>query len=208
MHVLPLPGRDVPRREIWDRFARLVGADPDSVDLSQSFPNTSMGVVEAETLRRVNHHLDGFSSAIDRGTYIRSPSLPTSGSCRAAATGSGRRRSGSTRSGRRGRDAVDFIGAAGFDVVGDPSSLLVPEELPERRTPDSVTEAEVAQVAVELVATMLGDVRDLRHERRELRAEVDDLVEMTVRPSLRLALASRFPRLQRFIRLPESPGST
>src|SRR6478735_2186260 len=71
VHVLPLPPHDTPRRTIWDRFATLVGADPDSVDLSQSFPNTSMGVAEAETLRRMNHHLGDFNSAIDRGTYIR-----------------------------------------------------------------------------------------------------------------------------------------
>ena len=71
VHVLPLPGPDAPRREIWDRFAGLLGVDPDSVDLTQSFPNASMGVVEAETLRRINHHLDDFNSAIDRGTYIR-----------------------------------------------------------------------------------------------------------------------------------------
>ena len=30
-----------------------------------------MGVAEAETLRRINAHLDDFNSAIDRGTYIR-----------------------------------------------------------------------------------------------------------------------------------------
>ena len=61
----------------------------------------------------------------------------------------------------------------GYDVVGELDSLLVPDLLPERRRPDSVTDAEVAQVAVELVATMLGDVRDLRHERRRLQAELD-----------------------------------
>src|SRR6476469_5364691 len=64
-HVLPLPGQDAPRRLIWDRVAALVGIDPDSVDLGESFPNTSMGVVEAETLRRINHHLDDFGTAID-----------------------------------------------------------------------------------------------------------------------------------------------
>ena len=61
----------------------------------------------------------------------------------------------------------------GYDVVGELDNLLVPDQLPERRRPDSVTDAEVAQVAVELVATMLGDVRDLRHERRRLQAELD-----------------------------------
>src|SRR3954463_6662491 len=71
VHVLPLPGPDAPRRMIWDRFAALVGIDPDTVDLEQSFPNTSMGLAEAETLRRMNEHLGDFNSAIDRGTYIR-----------------------------------------------------------------------------------------------------------------------------------------
>ena len=62
----------------------------------------------------------------------------------------------------------------GYDVVGDLDDLLVPDELLEpRRSVDSVTDAEVAEVAVELVATMLGDVRDLRHERRRLQAELD-----------------------------------
>jgi hypothetical protein len=69
----------------------------------------------------------------------------------------------------------------------------VPDLLPERRTPESVTEAEVATVAVELAARMLHDVRDLRHERRVLRREVEDLRQ---HPSLRLALVNRFPWLR------------
>jgi hypothetical protein len=70
---------------------------------------------------------------------------------------------------------VAFVREQGYDVVGELDNLLVPDQLPERRRPDSVTDAEVAQVAVELVATMLGDVRDLRHERRRLRAELNVL---------------------------------
>jgi hypothetical protein len=204
VHVLPLPGRFAPEREIWDRFARLVGVDPDSVDLGRTFPNVSMGVVEAETLRRINKHLGSFNSAIDRGTYIRTfladerlvprrgerfwPSAERIEEIRA-----------------RGRAAVEHIEASGYDVVGELSALLVPEELPARRTPESVTEAEVAQVAVELVATMLDDVRQLRHDRRVLRAELDALVEQARHPSLRLALVARFPWTGRFVK---TPGST
>ena len=36
------------------------------------FPNASMGVVEAETLRRLNGRLVGFDAAFDRGVWIRS----------------------------------------------------------------------------------------------------------------------------------------
>ena len=172
VHVLPLPGADAPREQIWHSFAGELGLDAAAYDVSSAFPNESMGVVEAETLRRINAHLGTFTKAIDKGTYIRTflgderlvprggerywPAEDQIDDCR-----------------RRGRETVDFVRAQGYDVVGELDSLLVPEHLPERRRPDSVTDAEVAEVAVELVATMLGDVRELRHERRRLRAELE-----------------------------------
>lgn len=194
VHVLPLPGPPAPRREIWDRFATLLGVDPYSVDLGAGFSNASMGLVETETLRRVNEHLDSFNSAIDRGTYIRTfladqrlvprggePFWPPA------------ERVHEIRA--RGRSAVAYIAEQRFDVVGDLDSLLVPEDLPERRVPDSVGEDEVATVAVELVARMLHDVRHLRHERRSMRAE---LVASKARedPGIRIGLARRFPALR------------
>jgi len=54
-----------------------------------------------------------------------------------------------------------------FNVVGDLEHLRVPAELEERRSTLSVTDAEVAEVAVDLVATMLGDVRRLRQRSGE-----------------------------------------
>jgi hypothetical protein len=197
VHVLPVPGPGAPRREIWDRFAQLVGVDPYSVDLSESFPNASMGVVETETLRRINAHLVSFSSAIDRGTYIRTfladeRLVPRGGD----AFWPGEQRAAEIRA--RGRAAVDYIAAQGFDVVGDLDSLLVPDEQPDRRVPESVTEGEVAEVAVELAARLLHDVRDLRHERRELRGE---LVASKARedPGLRVGLSRRFPVLRHLL---------
>ncbi len=206
VHVLPLPGPGAPRREIWDRFAELVGVDPHSVDLSRTFPNASMGVVEAETLRRVNRHLGGFNSAIDRGTYIRTyladeRLVPRGGD----AFWPGEERAGEIRA--RGQAAVDYIAAQGFHVVGDLEALLVPDDLPHRRVPESVTEGEVATVAVELVARMLHDVRDLRHERRELRAAVED-AERRADPGLQVVLVRRFPVLRHVLRRVQDVGQT
>ncbi len=200
VHVLPLPGPDAPKQVIWDRFARLVGADPESVDLSSTFANTSMGVVEAETLRRMNAHLGGFSSAIDRGTFIRSFVADE----RLVPRGGDRFWPSADRVAEirdRGERAADYLGQAGFDVIGDLDALRVPAVLPERRVPESVTDAEVAEVAVWLAARLLYDVRDLRHERRDLREQVD-------RPSLRLAVATRFPWTRRFVLRdrPDRPG--
>ena len=160
VHVLPLD-TGAPREEIWHRFGGLLGLDTAPFDLSGSFPNESMGVVEAEVLRRVNAHLGSFKKAFDRGVYIRTfladeRLVPRRGE----RFWPPRERIEEQR--RRGREWVDFVTAEGYDVRGDPAHLLVPEELEPRREPASVTDAEVADVAVSLVAQMLGDVRDLR----------------------------------------------
>jgi hypothetical protein len=124
----------------------------------RSFANASMGVVEAETLRRINLRLEGFDRAFDRGVWIRSfladdRLVPRGGE----PYWPGDEQVADAR--RRGEEAVSFVRDAGFDVVGDLDALRVPASLPERRHPDSVTDAEVADVAVDLVADLLGEVR-------------------------------------------------
>lgn len=159
-HLLVLdPG--APRDDVWERFARVLDVDPSSCDLSQSFPNTSMGVAEAETLRRINGQLEGFRRGFDKGVYIRTfladerlvprrgekfwPEADQVEECRS-----------------RARSAVDHVRERPYVVSGRVEHLLVPDELEPRRLPASVTDREVADVAVALAATMLGDVRELR----------------------------------------------
>jgi hypothetical protein len=160
IHVVVLDP-EAPRDDVWHRFAGVVGFPPDGIDLSASFPNTSMGVVEAETLRRVNGSLEGFGSAFDRGVWIRTfladerlvprggerfwPEPDQVDDCR-----------------QRAEAAIDHLGSAPYDVVGDVEHLRVPTDLEPRRSTTSVTDSEVAGVAVDLVATLMGDVRRLR----------------------------------------------
>jgi hypothetical protein len=199
VHVLPLPPPGSPRELLWQRFATLVGLDPDSFDLSATFPNESMGVAEAETLRRINLHLkdDDFSRPFDRGVYIRTfladERLATRGGERYWPTDEI-----VAECRRRAADAVAHVEAAGYDVIGDLHTLLVPDVLEPRRSVDSVTEAEVAEVATELVGRMLHDVRRIRMQRNELRRELDD-ERAKPPPGLREALATRFPWTRRFV---------
>jgi hypothetical protein len=199
VHVLPLPPPGSPRELLWQRFAGLVGLDPDSFDLSPTFPNESMGVAEAETLRRVNLHLkdEDFERPFDRGVYIRTfladerlatrdgerywPTDAILAECR-----------------ERAAAAVAHVEAAGYDVIGDLHDLLVPDELPTRRSVDSVTEAEVAEVATALVGRMLHDVRRIRTERNELRRRLEE-EQARPSPGLREAVATRFPWTRRLL---------
>lgn len=163
IHVVVLDPQ-APREDVWHRFADVVGFETHGLDISGSFPNTSMGVAEAETLRRLNSRLDSFRSALDRGVFIRSfladerlvprggerfwPAADQIEDCR-----------------RRGILATDYLESAPFDVIGQLEHLRVPQVIDERRTPASVTDDEVAQVALDLAATLLGDVRTLRKQR-------------------------------------------
>ncbi len=198
VHVLPLPGDGAPRTLIWERFATLLGLDPHGFDDEASFPNESMGVVEAETLRRINLHLqdEDFHQAIDRGVYIRTfladerlvprngerywPAPAVIEECR-----------------KRSEAAIEHISTSGYDVIGDLEDLRVPEHLPERRTADSVTDSEVAEVAVAVAGQLMHDVRRLRLERNAARREVAALQERV--PGLRHAIADRFPWTRRFV---------
>ncbi|MBD8870254.1 hypothetical protein [Nocardioides donggukensis] len=165
VHLIPLPGRDQPRDELWRRFAGVVGIDPDSCDTSASQPNESLGVAEVELLRRVNAHLTDFTAPVDKGMWIRGylaqeklvprrgerfwPSPERVAVLRA-----------------RGEAGLDDIAGRGYDVVGDLDDLRTPEALPERRHPDSVSDGEVLDVAAATIAEMLSDVRRLKRRPR------------------------------------------
>jgi hypothetical protein len=158
LHVLTsAPGSQRP--ELWAKLCSVIGLDPAVADTSGVFPNESMGVVEAETLRRLNQRLRGFDGARDRGVWIRTfladkrlvprggekfwPADDQVADCRS-----------------RGEAAAVAVHAGGFDLVGSLDDLRVPVDLPARRQPSSVTDAEVADVALDLAAQLLGDVRD------------------------------------------------
>jgi hypothetical protein len=170
-HVLPLARGGAPRDLVWQRFGALLGVDPVAYDAEAGFPNRSMGVVEAETLRRINTRFDerGLMRArLARGSMIRTyladeRLVPRGGErfwphpeqiedCRA-----------------RGERAVAVVREGGYDVIGDVEDLRVPAELAVRRTADEVSDSEVADVAVDVLALVVEDVRTLREERNDLR---------------------------------------
>jgi hypothetical protein len=167
VHVLTLPKADEPRETLWLRFAALVGIDPSSCSGPEPAPNESLGVVEVELLRRVNPELGDFRSALDRGNWIRGylaegKLVPRGGERfwpseqRVAELCS------------RGVRIAEQVAESGYDVIGDADDLRPPTVVPERRHPDSVTDAELVPVAAAVIAAMMADVRRLTRENRAL----------------------------------------
>jgi hypothetical protein len=167
VHVLTLPKPEEPRETLWRRFATLVGIDPASCELHGSHQNESLGVVEVELLRRINADLQGFSSAQDRGNWIRGylaqgKLVPRRGE---RFWPSDKR---VLELQERGNRIADAVAAGGYDVIGDVEDLRPPADVPERRHPDSVTDAELLAAATSVIAEMMTDVRRLTQRNRAL----------------------------------------
>jgi hypothetical protein len=185
VHVLTLPKQGEPPETLWLRFADLLGIDPSTCATEDAVQNESLGVVEVELLRQVNASLEGFSSAQDRGTWIRGylaqgklvprhgekfwPSPERVAELRA-----------------RGDRIVDEVVAGGYHVIGDVDDLRTPADLPARRHPESVTDAELAAAASGVIAAMMTDVRRLTRENRALHNRPP--IEVQVAPPVGLLL--------------------
>ena len=165
VHVLTLPKPSEPRDALWQRFAGLVGIDPDSCDVSVSQANESLGVVEVELLRRVNAGLSGFRSPLNRGVWIRGY----------LAQGKLVPRGGErfwpsaeriTELRERGERAVTELLGSGCDILGDIDDLRTPADVSARRHPSTVTDTEMLDVATSTIGQMLGDVRRLSNRAR------------------------------------------
>jgi hypothetical protein len=167
VHVLTLPKPHEPPETLWLRFATVIGIDPAGCHLRRSRRNQSLGVVEVELLRRINAHLEDFSSSQDRGNWIRGylaqgKLLPRRGE---KFWPSDKR---VLELQERGNRIADAVIAGGYDIIGDPVDLRPPTVVPERRHPDSVTDGELLAVATAVIAEMMADVRRLNQRNREL----------------------------------------
>ena len=172
VHLLTLPKRDEPPETLWVRFATLLGLDPGCCTLKGSHQNESLGVVEVELLRRINADLEGFTSAQDRGNWIRGylaqgKLVPRRGE---RFWPSDKR---VVELQERGNRIFAAVAAGGYDVIGDPADLRPPAVVPERRHPDSVTDAELLAAATSVIAEMMTDVRRLTQRNRALAHELE-----------------------------------
>ena len=117
------------------RSARCSGSTRPWSASAGRFPNASMGVVEAETLRRLNERLVGLRRAPSTAASGSAPSSPTSGWCRAAASGSGPATTRSRTAGAAARRAVALIRDARLRRRRRPRHAARPG----RRSPNAAT---------------------------------------------------------------------
>lgn len=193
IHVLtlPLPGAD--KNELWRRFCGVVDVDPAVANEFEVAGNDSLGVAEAELLRRVNaalpetfpiwhHRFLGRDVLATRILSPRSsggkPQLPEA--VRPLVL-------------KRSQQAIDGVRSSGVDLVGDLAEVTITEDL---ASGDPIpSDGEVLDAGVDAIAALLVRMGRMRDDRRrtegKLRRQMREAAPM-VRARTRLAgLADR-----------------
>ena len=157
LHVITPPPPGSAREVLWERFCRRARhrtRRPATRRAASPTPRWGWS-----RRRRCAGSTSGSRASTTRGPAAcgSARSWPTSGWCRGVASRSGRPPTRSRTPGPRGARAV-ASGCAPRRTTWSATSTCccVPDDLPPRRHPDSVTDAEVADVALDLVADADG----------------------------------------------------
>ncbi len=158
VHLVVVPPAGAPRDELWLRTAAVLGVDVDGLDTDPRLPNDSLGIVEAELLRRVNtavprQRRSGALTRLTKGAFARDL---LAGSAPQESFVLPVKHAGWVR--ERSERMVATLRAGAYDVVGDLDDLL-PAGPRSGRTPDQTTDAELLAAATIVVARMIEQDR-------------------------------------------------
>jgi hypothetical protein len=158
VHVVTAPRPDAGPTELWRRFADACDLASVQVDSAVPRANESVGVVQAELLRRVNGQLrQEFTGSRERSVWIRDLLAQEV----LAPLGSERIGVPPVRAAEAAevwKQATERIGAAGYAVHGDLADL---EPAPSGdRLPSEVTDAELADAATACISVLVVTMRD------------------------------------------------
>jgi len=151
VHVVVVPAPGAPRDELWVRTSSVLGLDVTGLDTAARRANDSLGVVEAELLRRVNDAVPRERRSLAYSRHVKRTFVPS------ALVGSAPRESFAVPDNHvawieeAAQGVVAALGSSTYDVVGDLDDLR-PSLAADGRTPDQVSDAELlaaAEVALE-----------------------------------------------------------
>jgi len=162
VHVVTVPQTGGDPDLLWQRFAGVVGVDPDAYDIRDAFQNTSLGAAEATVIQRVNRAL-----ADEVGWPLYSEMIK-----HYLAQDVFVRRGASSRIQlpadevewfvQRGTALVGGLRASGYHVVGSLDDLLPPTDVAAHEAFVEPRAEEQLEVAVEAIAALLLRVSRLR----------------------------------------------
>ena len=179
VHVVTVPPRDADRSLLPERFGSVVGVDFSELATASPRHNISLDPVQVEVLRRVNR----LRPVEERFERARTVKQFFAGQVLAPMRGEPARTPQTLRDWcQQGAErTVEHLSARGWEVVGELSDLR-PRDQDFGPDPSPVTEGDVADVAVRVVADLLERRNEDARELARLRDEVDVLKGEARRP--------------------------
>jgi hypothetical protein len=175
VHLVTVPPAGSPPDLLWQRFAGVLGLDPEQLPLDEVRTNPSLGVAEAAVVRRLNeqiaelvpnHHYRALvrEALVHRGLSLdrRSARLSVPPDVWDWAA-------------ELSRQWVTDLALRGYDVVGDLDDLLPVEALP-FVDPDDIGPVELGETALRALTLMTVEGARLRDREVELMRDIDELI--------------------------------
>jgi hypothetical protein len=165
VHVVTVPREAGDGQDLWRRFATACGLSHLDLELGFQRANESLGLVEAELLRRVNERIrEPITGNREQALWLRDTLA------HGILVELGREPIGLTDeqfadAEVRAEAAVEAVAAAGYDVQGDLADIAASR--PTARTPGEATDGELLESALETIVRLLLLVRE---RTRELKA--------------------------------------
>lgn len=135
VHVVTVPPKGSGPRVLWERFAAVLGIDPQACPLDPVSANVSMGHPSTEMLRRVNVELGKLPPGVYERT-VRGPMRPALAAHSSAEPRIRLNRGGAAKAARFNRRIRAAVTELGVPLVGDPDDL--PVTRPDPATPTAL----------------------------------------------------------------------
>jgi hypothetical protein len=173
VHIVTVPRAPADEDELWRRFAAATRLTHLDLELTFAHSNESLGLVEAELLRRVNERVrPPIEGNREQAVWLRDTLA------HGILAELGREPIGLTDeqfadASARATDAIKALADSGYDLQGDLADLEASR--PDARTPSEATDAELLDAAVESIVRLLLLVRERTHEvHRSAPGEADE----------------------------------
>lgn len=177
IHVVTVPPKGSDPGLLWTRMSEVLGIEPDRYDASTAEANESLGAEAARLLQRMG---PGLREAIDADQgvwteqyrwirrYLGHELLVPRGGTRIGATSEQ-----AAAFHARSEMTAKALAAAGYDIAGDLGDLQQSAPPPGSRDPSTVSDTEMLEVAIPLVADLFGRVRDETRRAEAAEAELE-----------------------------------
>lgn len=188
VHVVTVPPSGGSPTILWERFASLLGLDPSTFDLDQSRANTSLGVEQAELLRRLNSELGDrlplpgpypvvVKNVLAHGVLASRPGTRLALAPDATDFALG-----------RSAEIAERLAATGIDVVGDLGELVPDADAVRAGATESAYDVPSDRALLgESLDSMIGLLQVMARDRAALRRHEETLRDLRRRP-VRFAL--------------------